>query len=76
MFHCELARVSVRILAVLFLLVSDQCYGQLRKVAVGDKMPEFSLPVSAVLSSQNDPNEVVFTYKHDRGRVLGVVFLL
>jgi hypothetical protein len=48
---------------------------QLRNIKVGDKMPEFSLPLLAVPSSPNDPNEVVFTYEHNRERVLGLVFL-
>jgi tetratricopeptide (TPR) repeat protein len=39
---------------------------QLRKIKVGDKLPEFSLP---------DADGTGFEHKHDRGRVLGVVFL-
>jgi Tfp pilus assembly protein PilF/peroxiredoxin len=66
MFHCELVRVPVRIFAVICLLVSSQCYGQLRKVAVGDKMPEFSLP---------DANGVDFSYKYDKQKVLAVLFV-
>lgn len=66
MFHCELARMPVRILAVICLLVSSQSYGQLRKVAVGDKMPEFSL---------TDANGVEFSYKHDKQKVLAVMFV-
>ncbi len=38
-------------------------------------MPEFFLPVMTVPSDSNDSNEVVFTYKHNRERVLGLVFL-
>ncbi|OHB74080.1 MAG: hypothetical protein A2Z25_11005 [Planctomycetes bacterium RBG_16_55_9] len=38
----------------------------LRKVKVGDKMPEFSLP---------DSNEGTFTYKHGRNKVLVLAFL-
>jgi len=48
---------------------------QLRNIKVKDKMPEFSLPGLAAASSPNDPNKVVFTYKHNRERVLGLVFL-
>ncbi len=66
MFHCKLARVPMRILAVICLLVSSQCYGQLRRVAVGDKMPEFSL---------SDANGVEFSYKHGKKKVLAVMFV-
>lgn len=38
----------------------------MRKIKLGDKLPEFSLP---------DANGAAFDYKHDRGRVLGIVFL-
>jgi tetratricopeptide (TPR) repeat protein len=66
MLHCKLAMISVRILAVICLLACSQCYGQLRKVAVGDKMPEFSL---------SDANGVEFSYKHDKQKVLAVMFV-
>jgi tetratricopeptide (TPR) repeat protein len=39
---------------------------KLRKIRVGDKMPEFSLA---------DPNGIVFAYRHNRKRVLAVIFL-
>ncbi|MHC4394268.1 MAG: tetratricopeptide repeat protein [Planctomycetota bacterium] len=58
---------------IVFLTVPGQ--GQLRKINVGDKMPEFSLPVLTVPSGPNDPNKEVFTYKHNRERVLGLVLL-
>jgi hypothetical protein len=48
---------------------------QLRNIKVGDKMPEFALSILTVPSDSNDSNEVVFTYKHYRKRVLGLVFL-
>ncbi len=47
---------------------AGRLFGQegLRKVHVGDPMPEFSLP---------DPNGTVFQYTHGPARVLGVVIL-
>ena len=40
--------------------------GQLRRVKIGDKMPEFSLA---------DPNGVEFAYRHNGKRVLVVAFM-
>ncbi len=41
-------------------------HARLRKVKVGDKMPEFSL---------SDPNGIEFAYRYNRKRVLAIVFL-
>jgi Tfp pilus assembly protein PilF len=65
MLYCGLARVSVGILAVICLLVGEPSYG-LRKVALGDKMPEFSLP---------DAKGAEFSYKHNDQKVLAVMFI-
>lgn len=63
-------------LTIIFVLYmafpAAEVLAQLRNVKVGDKMPEFSLPG---LSAPNDSNTVMFTYKRDRERVLGLVFL-
>ena len=82
---CERNPSGFLIIAVLLCAVflTAPAQGQLRNMKVGDKMPEFSLPVLTVSSDSNDPNDpndpngldtTVFTYKHDRGRVLGLVF--
>jgi tetratricopeptide (TPR) repeat protein len=57
--------VSVSILAVICLLAGEQSYG-LRNAAVGDKMPEFSLP---------DAKGVEFSYKHNEKKVLAVMYV-
>ena len=62
----------VILLCAVFLTAPAQ--GQLRNMKVGDKMPDFSLPVLSDSNDPNDPNTTVFTYKHDGGRVLGMVF--
>ncbi|HEW78905.1 MAG TPA: hypothetical protein ENH34_02915 [Phycisphaerales bacterium] len=49
---------------VLLLAIPSQA--QLRKMKVADEMPEFSL---------TEPNGPVFTYKHNRKRVLAIAFL-
>jgi len=51
---------------VQLLLPATSSLAGLRKSKVGDMMPEFSLP---------DSNDVPFTYKHGRDRVLAVVFM-
>ncbi|NIA16734.1 MAG: tetratricopeptide repeat protein [Planctomycetes bacterium] len=64
------------ILCIAFSAVS--VLAQLRNVKVGDKMPEFSLAVPPAPNEPNEPNEpntAMFTYKRNRGRVLGLVFL-
>ena len=77
--------VIVFVLCTVFLAVPAQA--QLRKMKVGDKMPEFSLPILNIPCDPNDPNgpkdpndsnepnKAVFTYKYGGERVLGVVFL-
>lgn len=49
--------------ATLFVVPAE---AQLRKIKAGDKVPAFSL---------RDANGAGFEYKHNRGRVLGIVFL-
>ncbi len=54
------------IFLVQLLLPATSTLAGLRKSKIGDTMPEFSLP---------DSNGVTFTYKHDRDRVLAVIFM-
>ncbi len=60
-----LAIFSLTVL-VQVLLPTSPARADLRKVKVGDTMPEFSLP---------DPNGTTFTYKHGRDRVLILALL-
>ncbi|MHC4239448.1 MAG: hypothetical protein ACYSUC_06785, partial [Planctomycetota bacterium] len=61
-----LARIFMFIGLTIAVFFSGPVLAQLRKTKVGDKIPEFSL---------GDANAVVFEYKHNRGRVLAIVFL-
>ncbi len=58
--------VLFMIAVILIVLIAGQSHGQLRKIKVGDKMPEFTLP---------DTNNLDFTYKHNGNKVLAIVFL-
>lgn len=61
-----LARVFIFTVLTSAVFLPSPALAQLRKIKVGDKMPEFSL---------TDANEIVFEYKHNRGRALAIVFL-
>jgi hypothetical protein len=56
------------------LFLSGSAEAQLRKIKVGDKMPEFVLPVSSD-SNQAEPNLPTFEYRHGTEQVLAVAFL-
>ena len=62
----ELRNIRVVICAVIMVIaVSSQ--GQLRKVKIGDKMPEFTLPDANKVS---DTNDVGFEYKYNSKKIL------
>jgi Tfp pilus assembly protein PilF len=61
-----LARIVIFTVLTTAVFFSSPALAQLRKIRVGDKVPEFSLA---------DANEIAFEYKHNRGRVLAIVFL-
>jgi len=64
--NAAVLEILVLVFLMQVLLPTAPSQAGLRKIKVGDIMPEFSLP---------DSNGVTFTYKHGRNRVLAVAFL-
>ncbi|MHC4488640.1 MAG: thioredoxin domain-containing protein [Planctomycetota bacterium] len=62
----SLLRILTFALMVHVVLLAVPSQARSRKIKVGDKMLQFSLP---------DPNGIVFTYRHNRKRVLAIAYL-
>lgn len=73
---CKSNRFSFCIIAfaACIAIIAVPAHAQLRKVKLGDKMPEFSLVDLSAPKGPNEPN-ATFTYAHGNNRVLAIMFL-